>query len=79
MNLKGLMGAYQHNGEKGITVRDICKNMNDITKMGYILDDIAISCKLQNTPKEIMEYHVCYTEVDFDTLYVQIEKRKEKS
>ena len=80
MNLNGLTRAYQRNGEKGITVSEVYSNMSADTKIYYILEsDIAIGCKLKNTPIEIMKYHVLYIETHYGILYVHIEKRKEKS
>ena len=79
MNLNGIQCRKAHNN---ITVSDICANMNDNTKITYILlddDDIAVSCHLKNTPREIMKYQAFYVETHYDILYVYIEKiKKEK-
>lgn len=55
-------------------------NMNYDTKISYVLDSgITVSCKLKNTPREILKYRVFYMETYFDILYVYIKKKRRKN
>lgn len=79
MNLFSIYGIQERKKNNGIIVADICANMNDDAKISYVLDSgITVSCKLKNTPREILKYPVFYIETYFDILYVYIKKEKEK-
>lgn len=80
MNLNDIYGNQRVKARNGITVLDICENMNDNAKVIYyfIERDIFLGCKIKNTPRKIMKYNVLYVEAHYDTLNIYIQEIKEK-